>query len=140
MKEQKSVDTKCIGKNWRDEYNRKLVTAEEAVKVVKSDDRVIFPVLNSALLLGPALAARKDELRNVTFHAQTPMEENIGMFYQLGMEKAFYNTTELYYGDFARTAPAGGDAKRLVYLPGTFSCMMKPFDERPEVENLLGNL
>jgi len=132
MKEQKLVAARGIGKNWQDEYNRKLVSAEEAVKVVKSGDRVIVPLPTQPNLLGEALAARKDELRNVTFHSATPGQASVGMFYELGMEEAFYNTVELFYGDFARVAPAGGDAKRTIYLPGTFSCMMKSFDERPE--------
>lgn len=126
------VEARCIGKNWPDEYKRKLVSAEEAVKVVKSGDRVVVPLPNQPHLLGPALAARKDELRNVTFHSATPSQRDLGMFYELGMDKAFYNTIELFYGDFARTAPAGSDAKRTVYCPATFSRMMKPFDERPD--------
>ena len=39
MKEERLVEARCIGKNWPDEYKRKLVSAEEAVKVVKSGDR-----------------------------------------------------------------------------------------------------
>ena len=44
MKEQRLVEARCSGKNWRDEYQRKLVSADEAVKVVKSGDRVIVPL------------------------------------------------------------------------------------------------
>jgi len=132
MKELKLVEAKCIGKDWRDEYQRKLVSAEEAVKCVKSGDRVIAPLPNQPHLLGAALAARKDELRNVTLHSAHPLQGDFGMFFELGMDEAFYNTVELFYGDFARAAPAGGDANRTVYWPATFSQMMKPFDERPE--------
>ncbi len=132
MREERLIEARCIGKNWPEEYKRKLVSAEEAVKVVKSGDRVVIPLPNQPHLLGPALAARKDELRNVTFHSATPSQRDFGMFYEQGMDKAFYNTIELFYGDFARTAPAGGDAKRTVYWPATFSRMMKPFDERPD--------
>jgi 4-hydroxybutyrate CoA-transferase len=132
MKQERLVEARCIGKNWRDEYQRKLVSAEEAVKVVKSGDRVIVPLTAQPHLLGPALANRKDELRNVTFHACMPQQANIGMFYELGMDGVFYNTIELFIGDFARAAPAGSDAKQTIYWPGTFSQMMKPFDERPE--------
>jgi 4-hydroxybutyrate CoA-transferase len=132
MKDQKLVSAQGIGRSWRDEYERKLVSAEEAVKAVKSGDRVVFPLANGSHTLGAALAARKDELKDVTFHATTPTRALVGMFYELDMEGAFYNTIELFYGDFARTAPAGGDARRTVYLPGTFSSLMKPFDERPD--------
>ena len=43
MKEERLVEAKCTGKNWLDEYKRKLVSDEEAVKVVKSGHRVIPP-------------------------------------------------------------------------------------------------
>ena len=132
MREERLVEARCIGKNWPDEYKRKLVSAEEAVKVVKSGDRVVVPLNNTPHLLGEPLAARKNELRSVTFHSCVPSQVDFGMFYELGMEEAFYNTVELFYGDFARTAPAGGDAKRTTYLPGLFSNLMKPFDERTE--------
>jgi len=132
MKEEARVEAKCIGKNWRNEYRRRLVSAEEAVKVVKSGDRVIIPLVNQPHRLGPVLAARKEELRNVTIHSCFPTQTDWGMFYQPGMEESFYNTIELFIGDFARMAPAGTDSKRTVYWPGLFSVMMKPFDERPE--------
>ncbi len=132
MNDLRLVAANCAVQNWRDDYQRKLTTAEEAVKVVKSGDRVMYPLANGSRTLGAALAARKDELRNVTFHATTPTQIDVGMFYELDTEEAFYKTVELFYGDFARTAPAGGDAKRTVYLPGTFSSLMKPFDERPD--------
>ena len=132
MKKQRLVEARGIGKNWQDEYKRKLVSAEEAVRVVKSGDRVVVPLPIQPHLLGPALAARKEELKDVTFHSGTPSQMDLGMFYELGMDTAFYNTVELFYGDFARTAPAGGDSKRTVYWPATFSQMMKPFDERPD--------
>lgn len=52
--------------NWQEEYRRKLVTAEEAVKVVKSGDWIDYGFgLASANELDKALAARKDELWDV---------------------------------------------------------------------------
>jgi len=131
MKEEKLVEARCIGKEWQDEYQRKLVSAEEAVKVVRSGDRVIASFFG-ARLLGEALAARKDGLSNVTIHSFTPNEPGLGMFFQEGMDDVFYNTIEIFSGDWARTAPAGTDSKRAQFWPGTFSAMMKPFDERPE--------
>jgi len=49
----------------REEYERKFVTAEEAAKFVKSGDRVVFPLGRETLAIGLALAARKDELKDV---------------------------------------------------------------------------
>ena len=51
--------------DWHDEYKRKLVSAEEAVKVVKSGDRVSFGFPQQPALLTAALAARSAELENV---------------------------------------------------------------------------
>jgi len=125
------LETRCTGKNWRDEYQAKLVSAEEAVKTVKSGDRVVFPTASLPRLLGTALAARKDELKNVTLDYVTASPTAHGMFFEEGMDETFYNTT-WFIGDYARTAPIGTDSKRTVYFPGTYSQMMKPFDERPE--------
>ncbi len=46
--------------NWKEEYKKKLVSAEEAVKVVRSGDKVVFsPHADHPKILGPALAARR---------------------------------------------------------------------------------
>ena len=52
--------------NYQDMYQQKLVTAEEAVKVVKSGDWVDYTwCTNHPIELDKALAARKDELHDV---------------------------------------------------------------------------
>ena len=131
MREARLVEARCIGKEWQDEYQRKLVAAEEAVKVVKSGDRVIASFFGGRLL-GEALAARRSELSNVTIHSFTTTEQALGMFFQEGMDDVFYNTIEIFGGDWVRAAPTGLDSKRTQFWPGTFSAMMKPFDERPQ--------
>jgi 4-hydroxybutyrate CoA-transferase len=50
--------------DWQEEYKRKLVAPEEAIKVIKSGDRVVFG-MPDALALGLALAGRADELKGV---------------------------------------------------------------------------
>ena len=51
------------------EYAQKLVTAEEAVKVVKSNDWVDYGwTTGTPVALDAALAARADELENVNIH------------------------------------------------------------------------
>jgi len=133
MKEQRFVEARCIGRNWQDEYKRKLVSAEEAVKVVQSGDRVVVPASNQPRLLGQALAARKDELANITIHSDGVVQrESLGMFYEQVMDETFYNTISIFAGDFARTALAGTDSKRTQFFPGLYSLMIKPFDERPQ--------
>ncbi len=52
--------------NWNDEYQKRLTTAEEAVKAVKSGDRVAIPVYSNPSLVAGALANRLRELKGVT--------------------------------------------------------------------------
>ena len=104
MKDMKFVEARGSGSNWQEEYQRKLVTSEEAVKVVKSGDRVVISFLGVPLL-GEALAARKNQLKNITIHSFTPAEQRAGMFFQEGMDDVFYNSVEIYSGDWVRTAP-----------------------------------
>lgn len=52
-------------KDWREEYQRKLISAEVAAKKVKSGDKVAFTLGREGLAIGLAIAARKEELRDV---------------------------------------------------------------------------
>ena len=60
---------------WQEEYKRKLVSAEEAVKVIKSGDRVVIPAITDPLTLEMALIARKEELRDVMVQVDVPTRE-----------------------------------------------------------------
>lgn len=56
--------------NYQEEYKRKLVTADEAVKVVKSGDWIDYPLgICGANELEAALARRKEELFDVKFRS-----------------------------------------------------------------------
>ena len=58
--------------NFEEEYQRKLTTPEEAVKVVKDNDWVVYgEFVTITPALDRALAARKDELHNVHIEACT---------------------------------------------------------------------
>ncbi len=46
--------------DWRSEYERKLISAEEAAKLVKSGDYVVFTMGREAFAIGLAIAARKE--------------------------------------------------------------------------------
>jgi len=59
-------------KDWRSEYERKLISAEEAAKFVRSGDRICFTMGREAYAIGLAVACRKDELRNVTVFVPSP--------------------------------------------------------------------
>ncbi len=58
--------------SWEEDYKKKTVTAEEAVAVVKSGDRVVFTQGNEPQALGLALAARLGELEDVLLSIRTP--------------------------------------------------------------------
>ncbi|MDY7019122.1 MAG: acetyl-CoA hydrolase/transferase C-terminal domain-containing protein [Chloroflexota bacterium] len=73
--------------SWQEEYRRKQVSAEEAVKVVKSGDRVVFAPGVESLALALALSARKEELENVKLFLPGPGREL--PWYEPGWEKSF---------------------------------------------------
>ena len=58
--------------DWQEEYKRKLIPAEEAAKFVKSGDYVAFTAGREAHAIGLAIAARKDELKDVKVAAPAP--------------------------------------------------------------------
>ena len=57
---------------WQEEYKKKMISAEEAAKMVKSGDRVVFAAGRETLSLGKAIAARKGELKGVEINLPNP--------------------------------------------------------------------
>ena len=81
--------------DWQEEYKKKLTTPEEAVKAVKSGDRVVIPMGREPQALGLALACRRDELKNVEVLVST-----IGIdfgWYDPGWEESFTVRTRYVY-------------------------------------------
>lgn len=114
--------------NWQELYRQKLTTAEDAVKVVRSGDTVMVPIFPPATL-SPALAARRNELRDVTVRLLAPTGDPGWL--RLPDETAFKVEFELYIGDYARYVT---DERRGTYLPNLFSLGMKAYDAgRPDV-------
>jgi 4-hydroxybutyrate CoA-transferase len=58
--------------SWQEDYQKKLVTPEEAVSHIKSGDRVCFTQGNEPQALGLALAGRLGEVENVLLSLRTP--------------------------------------------------------------------
>lgn len=58
--------------SWQEEYQSKLISAEEAAKLVKSGDHVAFTAGREAHAVGLAIAARKEELKDVKVSAPSP--------------------------------------------------------------------
>lgn len=112
--------------DWKEEYKRKLASAEEAAKLVESKDRVLIcPLIDHPKVVPQALAARKDELENVEVLGSVPSIDP--GWYQPGMEESFSPVLEIFIGNIARPSI---DNRSGVYLPGSFSTQMKPLRER----------
>lgn len=58
--------------DWKYEYQKKLVSAEEAAAMIKSGDSIVCTAGREPLSIGLALAARKEELQGVTVLGLTP--------------------------------------------------------------------
>jgi len=112
--------------DWQGDYKRRVTTAEEAVKVVESGDRVfIGPTLGPKLLL-KALVSRRDQLTDVT--VVTLAAPSDPGWYVPGYPGSFSMMEEILVSDIARPAI---DEKRAEFLPSLFSTEFKAFDERP---------
>jgi len=98
--------------SWVDDYKKKLVTAEEAVSVIRSGDR-IYVSGNAATpyFLMRALASRKDELKDVELSHVLLLGED--PFSKPGMESHFRHNS-LFVGPADRKAINEGKAD---YVP-----------------------
>jgi len=111
--------------NWKEEYKRKLVTAKEAVKIVKSGDKVGFGFPRQPYALNAALAARSDELENVEMLVEDPRIDDGWLHPE--KKKAFSMTLEFFIGPTMRKYT---DSKEADYLPVIFSMEPKIWQER----------
>jgi 4-hydroxybutyrate CoA-transferase len=81
--------------DWKEKYGEKVLTADEAVKLVKSGEMVRFPMASVPVTLATALAGRKDELKDVKiFHAGPAPLQGIGWWSEKGWEESFQMVTE----------------------------------------------
>jgi len=114
--------------DWQEEFKRKLVTPDEAVKVVKSGDFVVTPVPAQPVSLFESLCSRGLELENVTLSLAAPAVDP-GWF-SAEMENSFNIFVEVFIGALIRDKVNENKAS---YLPDLFSMRFKGIDEcRPE--------
>ena len=118
--------------NWEEDFKKKLVTAEQAVKIVKSGDFVVTPLPDQPSTLMEALAARANEIRNVRVSVSaTSVDPG---WANPEMKDSFNVYAELFIGSRVRPSM---DEKRISYLPDLFSMRYKGIDEnRPESERM----
>ena len=115
--------------SWEEEYTRKLVTAEEAVSIIKSGDLVALSLGLEPQALCEALIARLDELQDVEIHLCTPLTD-FGWF-QPGLEKSFKINVVSFVSQVVRPMI---DERRADYSPELFSLQGKAETEgRPGI-------
>lgn len=73
---------------WRNDYQSRFISPDKAASMVKNGDYVAFTMGREAFACGFALAARKDELKNVEVLAFTPTYD-FG-WYDEGWEDSFH--------------------------------------------------
>jgi 4-hydroxybutyrate CoA-transferase len=124
------MDKSINYKNWKDEYEQKLGTAEQAVRAVKSGDRIFLSFARDPFLLCQALAVRHKELKDVQIHMM--MAQTDPGWFEPVRADAFQVTVGVFCGPMARDWLA---EKKCDFLPHSFSMNSKIY-ERPEEAKL----
>lgn len=114
-------------KNWQEEYKRKLISAPEAANFVKSGDLVVFTVGREAHCVGLAIAARKEELRDVKVSVPSPGYD-FG-WYDPGWEESFEITISMPTALSQKML----DERRCDHSFGTVIPFVKDLEERPDI-------
>ncbi len=109
--------------DWREEYNRRLCSADEALTEVNPGDLVMIPIVGPRAL-PQALYRRCQEIGPVDLRLAAPLSDP-GWLH--GGENGFNIEFELFIGDFARPVT---DEGRATYLPNLFSLNFKDHDDR----------
>jgi 4-hydroxybutyrate CoA-transferase len=123
----KSFHSTGYKSGWEEEFKRKSVSPENAAKVVKSNDRILFPLLYSGIVAGK-IAERADELKNVEVITQAPLVDP--GWYSPEMKEFFSTACEIYIYGVARP---WHDAKFTTFIPSTVGNAFKVYeDNRPE--------
>ena len=112
--------------NWQEDYEKKLISHEEAASFIKSGDNIFLPAVYMGSLVH-AIGARQNELRDVKIEVQAPIVDP-GWLSE-GMEESFQVIARIYMAPLART---GHDEGRIQFLPYTNHTWIKPLrDNRP---------
>ena len=82
--------------DWREYYERRLVSVDEAAKVVKSGDHVYMAYPEYPKVVPAALGKRADDLENVT--VTTCVLRGWFVWYETGMERSFKSIVECLPG------------------------------------------
>lgn len=108
--------------DWREEYSRRLVPAEEAMMLVEDGDLVAIPIAGPRVL-PRALVKRAEDLDRVELRLGNPLADP--GFLKAEAKATFGLEFELFIGDFSRFTM---DEGRATYLPNLFSLDYKNHD------------
>jgi 4-hydroxybutyrate CoA-transferase len=104
--------------DWQEEYRKKLVSSEEAVKIVKSGDRVHVPLIYQPQVLVDALVRRKKELKGVRLILG--MSDLDLSWYEPGIEDSFLIQNEIVMQQQQRMLIEEGRAEHINILHGSY--------------------
>jgi len=106
--------------DWQDTYHRKLVSPEEAARVIKSGDSIFIPSAYSGSM-PYAIVERKDDLHNVKVEISSPLFDPGWL--SPGMEESF----EVIVRTYLATAREAHDEGRIAFLPYTNGSYFIPY-------------
>ena len=101
--------------DWRSEYEKRILRADDAVNLVKPGDRVAFTSGREALAIGIALAARKEEFKNGGISMLVPTPGFDFGWYDEGWDSSFDITARMG----TAVCQAALDAHRIDFDPGS---------------------
>src|SRR3989304_2081161 len=109
--------------DWREEYKRRLTSAEDAVAIVERGDLVVIPIAGPRVL-PRALFRHGQEVGPIDLRLSSPLSDPGWL--QADWQELFRLEFEVFIGDFARPAM---DEDRGTSLPNLFSLGPKPIDD-----------
>jgi len=113
--------------DWRDIYRRRLMAAEDAMRLVQAGNLVMIPIAGPRVLPGALFRHCTQNGVDIDLRLAAPLTDPGWLTENPG---PFRLEFELFIGDFARQAT---DEGRATYLPNLFSLNFKEHDqERPE--------
>lgn len=113
---------------WKQDYESKFISADEAAQKIKTGDYVAFTGGRESFAIGLAVAARKEELKNVRIYSPTPTYD-FG-WYDEGWQDSFALTISMP----TATCQEAVDHRRLDFNPGTLIPLLVTEDsEIPDI-------
>jgi 4-hydroxybutyrate CoA-transferase len=109
--------------DWREEYKKRLASADDAMRIVNAGDLVMIPIAGPRTLQG-ALYRRAKETGPIDLRLAAPLTDP--GWVRGESSELFRMEFELFIGDFGRQAT---DEARATYLPNLFSSTFKGQDD-----------